>query len=161
MDQFSHRIRYIAKIFCNDFFFSQHLAHPVKKIDPRSLFPVACDGSFRSIWNGIILVKTSEMVDAHCIIQLKAMRKTLQPPFITCLPVIFPAVERISPKLACSRESIRRTACHFNGIHIFVKRKQFRIHPRICAVESHIDRDITDNSDTTVVCIFFHFQPLF
>ena len=62
IDQFSHRIRYIAKIFCNDFFFSQHLAHPVKKIDSRSLFPVACDGSFRSIWNRIILIKTPEMV---------------------------------------------------------------------------------------------------
>ena len=77
INQFAHRVCYIAKIFRNDFLFSQHLTYPVKKIDPRSLFPVASGSIFRSIRDRIILVKSSEMVNAHCIIQFKTVGKPL------------------------------------------------------------------------------------
>ena len=51
------------------------------------------------IGNGIILVKASEMVNPHHIIELIAITNPLHPPDVIRFLMIIPTVQRIAPKL--------------------------------------------------------------
>ena len=110
--------------------------------------------------NGIILVETSEMIDSHYIIQLVAVLHSSCPPFIICILMIIPAIKRISPQLTRSGKCIRRTACHSNRQIVTVKLEELRIRPCIRTVKRNIDRNITNDLNPLIICIFFQFCPL-
>ena len=70
--------------------------------------------------DGVIFVKPSEMINPQDIVQLETIGKAGNPPFIIRLPVVIPAVERISPELTCSGEAIRRAACYSKGYILLI-----------------------------------------
>ena len=72
-----------------------------------------------------------------------------------------PSVQRISPKLSCCRKSIWRTSGYLCRLVIFIQFEKSWICPGICAVHGNIDRNISDNTNSSSVCIRFQFRPLF
>ena len=77
----------------------------------RAFFPFADSRILVAERNGVIAFKTAEVVNADDIVQLRSGSDTLDPPLVACFLVVFPVVERISPKLTRWREVIGRTAC--------------------------------------------------
>ncbi len=100
------------------------------------------------------------MIDAHHIIQRKAMGQAAHPPCISCLCMIGPVVNGIAPKLAGSGESIRRTTCHYRGISLLIKAEQLRVTPGIRTVKSYVDRNVADDPDLLVIGVLLQRLPL-
>ena len=95
------------------------------------------------------------MVNPHHIIQPIAVGQAADPPLVSGLPVIAPAVQRIAPELARGGEAVRRTAGNSSGDIVPVQFKQFRMRPGIGAVHGHIDGDVAYNADAVMVGIGF------
>ena len=106
-----------------------------------------------TVGNEVVLVKASEMIDPDNVIQLIAVCNSLDPPPVTGLLMIIPAIQRISPQLSRSRESIRRTARHTDRRTVLIQLEKFRMRPCIRAVKGYIDRDISHNLDLFAVRI--------
>ena len=100
------------------------------------------------------------MIDPHHIIQPETVLDPFHPPGILCLLMVGPAVKRISPELARSRKSVRRTARHRQRFPLLTELEQFRIGPGIRAVQGHIDGNIPDDADPPVIGILFQLFPL-
>ena len=161
MDKLPHRICHIAKILRNDLLPSKGLLHFAEQIDPGTFFPVTANGIFRTIWNGKILVKATEMIDSYHIIKAEYVAQSGDPPLISCISVVIPAVQRISPELSCCGKSVRRASGYSHRHILLIQLEKLRMSPGICTVHSYIDRDISDDLDTFFVGIFFQFHPLF
>ena len=100
------------------------------------------------------------MIDPDLVVQLHTVSHTKDPPVITCFLMIFPIIKWISPQLTSCGKSVWRTSCHCCRCSLLIKLEQIRVRPCICAVKSHIDRKITDDLNTSVICIFLQPAPL-
>ena len=158
--QLPNGICHISQIFRDNVFLPQRPGNCMKKVDSRSLLPMAAYCSLGICRNGKILVKTAEMIDTNHIVELIAVSQAADPPGISLLPVVIPAVKRISPQLACSGKSIRRAACHSQGPVILIQLEQFRIRPGIRAVHGHINGYISNNTNSLAIGICLQLFPL-
>ena len=161
LNKLYYRRSKITKILSYHIHLSQHFLHPCKESIARTLFPFAYYSIFSAVRNGIIGIKTSEMVYSYSIIKLKSPGHTLHPPLVAGLLMIIPVIERVAPKLTCSRKGIRRTACNRYRGKIFIKLEKFRICPGIRRVKGHIDRHISDYLYSLFIGIFFKLLPLY
>ena len=100
------------------------------------------------------------MIDPDHIIKLKAVGNPAQPPFIACLSVIIPAVQRISPQLPRCGKSVRRTAGYSCGHSFLIQLKKLRPRPGICAVEGYINGNIPNDLNALFLCVGFQLFPL-
>ena len=108
MDKLTHRICHIAKILRNDLLPAKGLLHFAEQIDPGTFFPVTANSIFRTIWNGKILVKATEMINSYHIIKAEYVAQSGYPPLISRISVIIPAIQWISPELSCCGKSVWR-----------------------------------------------------
>ena len=129
--QFYHRWCQKAKVFCNNFFFSQFFLHGTENIVSRALFPVTVLRSGFPVRNRIISVESTKMINTYHIIALKASCQPLHPPGITGLFVMFPVIQRITPQLPGGRKCIGRASRYCYRLTILVKLEQLRIRPGI------------------------------
>ena len=72
-DELADRIGDIAQILSNDFMPAQILLCGAEQVDARSFFPMTVNCGIFSIRNGVVLVKTAEMVDSDHIVHLEAV----------------------------------------------------------------------------------------
>ena len=100
------------------------------------------------------------MVDAHHIVQLKAVPQPGDPPLIAGRTVGFPAVERVAPQLTGRRKAIRGNARHCRGNVVLVQLEEPRVCPCVCRIQRHIDGDITNDLDALAVGVGFQLAPL-
>ena len=77
-----------------------------------------------------------------------------------CLFVVIPVIQRIAPKLSCSREIIRRNSGNNGRIAILFKLEQLTVCPYICTVKCNKDRDIADDLNAIYMCIIANCVPL-
>ena len=161
MDKLTNRICHITKILGNNLLPSKSLLYLAEQIDPRTFFPVTANSIFRTVRNGKILIKATEMVDPYHIIKAEYIAQSGDPPLISCISVVIPAVQWISPELSCCGKSVRRTSGYSHRHILLIQLEKLRMSPGICTVHSYIDRDISDDLDTFFVGIFFQFHPLF
>src|SRR5699024_12529962 len=101
--------------------------------------------------NGIVSVKSPEMIYPDHIVKLVASFQSPDPPGKPCLFMVFPVIKRISPKLSGSCKGIRRAAGHSRRSTLLIKLEKLRICPGIGAVKGYINRDISDNADSLIV----------
>ena len=161
MDKLANGICYIAKILRNDLLPAKDLLHFAEQIDPRTFFPVAANGIFRTVRNRKILIKTTEMVNSYHIIKTEYIAQSGKPPLISGISVIIPAVQRISPELSGCGKSIWRASGYRCRYILLIQLEKLRMSPGIRTVHSYIDRNITNDLDAFFVGIFFQFHPLF
>ena len=141
--------------------FSQIFFEGTEQIYSRSLFPVAELRSLIPVWNRIIFVKSSEMINSHHIIEFHTVGHPACPPCITGLLMVLPVIKRISPELPGSGKSIRRASGNPNRNIILVKLEQFRLCPCIRTVKRNVDRYISNDLHAFLICISFQLCPLF
>ena len=158
--QLTHGVAHVAKILRNDLPFAQCLLHSTKQLDAGAFFPVARRGSLAAVGDGEILIEAAEVVDAHHIIQLKAVPQAGDPPLIAGCAVRLPAVERVAPELAGGRKSIRGNARHRRGNVVLVQLEQTRVCPCVRRIQRHIDGDIADDADALAVGVGLQPAPL-
>ena len=149
-----------SQILRNNGNLSQCFFQCIEKIDTRSLFPVPEFCGLIPVRNGIILVKTTEMIDTYDIIEFKAVLDPADPPLITCLFMIFPIIKRIAPQLTCSGKTIRRAACHSLRFVFLIKLEHLRCSPDVRTVKSHINRNVTDDLNSILVGVILQCSPL-
>ena len=101
------------------------------------------------------------MIDSDNIIQLCHRLNTLGPPCIIIFFHNIPAEQWIAPKLSICGKRIWRTSGNFYRIKILIQIELFWIRPDIRAVTCNINRNITNNFNSILVCICFQLSPLF
>ena len=74
--------------------------------------------------------------------------------------MVIPVIQRIAPKLSCSREIIRRNSGNNGRIAVLFKLEQFTVCPYICTVKCNEDWDIADDLDAVYMCIITKSVPL-
>ena len=121
---------------------------------------MTANGVLCTIRNRKIFIKATEVVNSYYIIKPEHIAQSGKPPLISCVSVIIPAIQRISPQLSCCRKSVWRTTGYCNRHVLFIQLEKLRMRPGICAVHSYIDRDISDDLDAFFIGIFFQFHPL-
>ena len=156
----SHRIRHKTKILCNDILMAKTMGNRTEQIHSRSFFPPPVSCGSISVGNGIVFIKSPEMINTHHIIHFKTVSKAFDPPFKAGLTMNIPVIKGIAPQLACGRKTIRRTSCHLCRPVFSIQLKQPGACPRIRAVHGNINRNISDNADILFICICFQLIPL-
>ena len=71
-----------------------------EKVDARAFQPLAVDGGFLPVGDGVIGVEGPEMVDAGHVEQPPGHVDPVHPPVIFCPFQKFPVVKGVPPKLA-------------------------------------------------------------
>ena len=71
---------------------------------------MAADSSFRVSRNGKVFVKASEMVNPNHIVELVTVSQAADPPLVSCVSVVIPAIQRVAPELTGGRKTVRRAA---------------------------------------------------
>ena len=160
----SHHLKHAggqeAQILRDDLQLAQLPLNGVKELQPRSLLPVAAGGGVVLRRDGVILVESPEMVHPHHIAQFKAVGHPANPPVVSRLFVVVPAVQGVAPELPGGAEAVRGTARHKVRLPLGVELEQFRMEPAVRAVEGHIDGDIADDADSLPVGVGLEFLPL-
>ena len=100
------------------------------------------------------------MIDTHYIIKFETVLNSFDPPLVSCLFVIIPVIEGISPELSCGGKCIRRASCHSGGLIVLVKLEHLGSRPCIRTVKRHIDRDIADDLNAFLIRICVKLFPL-
>ena len=95
--QMTYGICHISQVLCDNLLPSKRLFNLTEQINSGTLFPVSASCIFISVWNREIFIKSTEMIDSHNIIQSEAVTHSGNPPLISCISVIIPAIQRISP----------------------------------------------------------------
>lgn len=137
----------IAKVLRNDGKRRKPRAHSVNEIHARPFDPMAMGGSCFPKRNAPIAFQPPEMVDAQHVVQARCTCDALHPPAVTIFPHLFPAIKRVSPKLAVRAEGIRRHTGHGNGRVTGVQLKILRSRPNIRRIHGYIDRQVSDDFD--------------
>ena len=158
--QFPHTGRQKSQVFRDNVHGSQRFSHLLENGDAGALFPGAVHGGILSGRNRVIFVKPPEMVHPHHIIQGKTVLHPTDPPGKAGFGMVVPAVQGVAPQLARSGKRVRRTSGHRRGTALLVKLEQFRVAPAVRAVESHIDRNVSDNPDSLPMGIGLQRLPL-
>ena len=160
MHKLSDRISHKTKILGNDISLTKSFFYIPKQIHPRALFPLAIHSCFLTIWNGIIFIKASEMINPDYIIKFIAMSHSGYPPAVTGLPVQLPVIYWVSPQLSGLRKPIRRASGNLVWSPVLIKPEKLRVCPYICAVHSYIDWDISYDPYMVLVGIALQRIPL-
>ena len=140
--------------------FAKASLHRAEQLNAGAFFPVSVHGCLLSVWNGVVFVKAAEMVNADNVIHLEAVPEPCNPPIVSCLSVVIPAVERIAPQLAVCREAVWRAARYSRGDILTVQLEKFWVRPCIRAVHRNVNRDIAYDSDALVIGVFTQLIPL-
>ena len=149
-----------AQILSDDLLLPKSVVQRPEQIHAGPFLPMAVLRRLCPKRYAVIFVKTSEMIDTHHIIQLKAIVQSLAPPLIPSLSMIVPLIKGIAPKLPRLSKGIRRAASHRQRLKLVVKLEHFRMRPRVRRVKSHIDGNISDNLYSALICIGFQLLPL-
>ena len=155
-----HRIRHIAEVLRDDPLLPERLLKRPEKLDPRPLLPSPAPRVLIPARDGEILVEAPEMIHADDIIERKAVPHPLNPPAIAALSVILPIVEGIPPELAVRRKGIRGAARNPKGLSLGAQLKKLRIREKIRGILRHIDRNIADQLDPSLIDIALQPPPL-
>ena len=155
-----HTVCQESKILCNNFHITQSLFYRPENIHSRSFFPMSEFRCQISVWNGIIFIESTEMINSDHIIKFYTMTDSLHPPCISGLLMIFPLIKRIAPKLSGCTKCIWRAPCNTSRKSVLIKLEQFRMRPTVCAVERYINRDITNDLNPFFIRICFQCTPL-
>ena len=121
--QITNSLCHVAKILRNDLNVFHMFFHFFKKRDTRSLFPLSDAGVCHAVRNGVILIKTTEMINSNHIIQYFAMFDTTDPPCKVLFFMVFPVIDWVAPELPIGGKSVWRASSNFDWVHIFVKLK--------------------------------------
>ena len=132
----------------------------MEQVHARSLFPVAVLCGLISVGNGIILIKSPEMVNPHNVKKLETVGNPAHPPAVVHSLVVIPAVQGIAPELACGGEPVRRTACHSHRQIVLIQLEQLRIRPGIRTVKGHIYGNVPNNLNPFFMGIVLYILPL-
>ena len=151
----SYTVCHISKIFRYKLAIAKTFFDLIKKLNTGSFFPMTACRSLILCRDGIIFIKSSEMIYSDNIIIFKILSKSLYPPFKTCISVISPIIKRISPKLSVRSKTVRRATGHRYSLTLFIHLKQFSVRPGVRTVHSHINRNIADNLYTVFIGICF------
>ena len=151
----SYTVCHISKIFRYKLTVTKSFLYLIEEFNTRTLLPVTACRSLILCRDGIIFIKSSEMIYSDNIIIFKILSKSLYPPFKTCISVISPIIKRISPKLTVRCKTVRRTTCYCTGSAGFIHLEQFRMCPCVRTVHSHINRNIADNLYAVFIGICF------
>ena len=108
--QFLYAVCHKSQIFCNNVYISKLLLHVLEQGNSWPLFPMAMYRSLFPCRNGIVFIKSSEMVNPNHIIHLETVRHPAHPPGISSRFLIIPPVQRVAPQLSVCGEAIRRTS---------------------------------------------------
>ena len=103
-DQILHSLCNKSQILCNDLYLSQFPLYGLKEFQAGAILPLAMLCSLIPKRNGIILVKSPEVIDPHHIIPLTAASHPPDPPLISGRPVAVPVIKGIPPQLSGGRK---------------------------------------------------------
>ena len=104
--------------------------------------------------NSIISYNPNKMINSHNIIHTACCFNTLFPPGKMILFHNIPIINGISPFLSVIRKCIRRTPSHVNRVKCLIQLILSRICPHIGTIQCHINRDISNNLYSLLICIF-------
>ena len=100
------------------------------------------------------------MVDPYNIKQFVAIADPVHPESVILFLHMLPVIDRISPSLPCSTEIIRRYSGDEDRTSICIKKKVIFSTPYVYRILSHIERNISHNLDSGIVCSLLHLHPL-
>ena len=150
----------VSQILCNDAALTQGLVDGIDESTIRPLFPVAACRRLVSGRDGVVALKTTEVVDAHDIINGSSVLHPALPPGEILGLVAGPVVERIAPELTVCRKGIRGAACHLRQVGLAVGLEKLRPRPQIAGIRADVDGDISHQLDSLAVGIGFQGVPL-
>ncbi len=158
--QLTHRWRDKPKILSDDLLSSKGRLNGIEQLTAGPLAPLAefCRGI--SVRDGIILIKTAEMIDADYIIHPETVGHPGDPPGVAGLFMVLPTIDRIAPQLPGGRKAIGRTAGYDGRKSLLIKLKKLRVTPGIGGVKSHIDRYISNDLNSLFIGICLQVMPL-
>ena len=113
-----------------------------------------------TVWNGIVFIKSAEVVDADHIVDFRLVSNTVYPPLVPGFFHVVPVEKRVSPKLTVSGKSIGWASGNFDWTKVFIKLEFFRVCPNVSAVIRNINRQIANNFYIIFFCICFLPVPL-
>jgi hypothetical protein len=149
-----------AQILGDDGKFPNCKAGGIEKFSsrPRNPFSIHCSGLIRG--NFPVRCKAAEVIDSDDIIKFKGGFESGDPPRETLCSVGFPSIKRISPALSGLAEVIGGYSRDDRRLPVGLKKEKLRSAPYICAVVSYKDRDVPDDRDPTLFCLFPKQVPL-
>ena len=151
----SYTVCHISKILRYKLTITESFLYLIEEFNTRTLLPVTACRSLILCRDGIVFIKSSEMIYPYNIIIFKIFSQSLYPPFKSCIFVISPIIKRISPKLSVRSKTVRRTTCHRYSLTLFIHLEQLSVRPGVRTVHSHINRNITDDLYTVFIGICF------
>jgi hypothetical protein len=83
-----------------------------------------------------------------------------QPPRVILLRQHLPPVQRISPELSCGTEIVGRNSGHMGGTFPAIQLEVVRIPPDIHTLIGHIDGEIPDQMNTSIMGVIPKLCPL-
>ena len=149
-----------AQVLRNDGQVTQSGPHRMEQFDARALPPHTVTGCCGPAGNGIITLKSTEMVNTNNIIQRRAGPKAVDPPAVAIRFHGVPAVQRVAPQLPIGRKSIGRAACHLNRLVIFIQQELLRSTPHIGRIPRYIDGNIPNDTNPALIGIALQGPPL-
>ena len=133
----------VSQILRNDAALTQGLVDGIDESTIRPLFPVAACRCLVSGRDGVVALKTTEVVDAHDIINRSSVLHPALPPGKIFGLVAGPVVERIAPELTVCRKGIRGAACHLRQVGLAIGLEELRPRPQIAGIWADVDGDIS------------------
>ena len=158
--QLAHFRRHKAQVFGDDGQIAQRCLDRIEQRHARTLSPLADLCGLVAVGDGIIAFESTEMVDAHGVVQRGCALQAVDPPGKAGLLVICPVIQRIAPQLTGGRKDIRRTAGNVDGLSLFVQEEKLRICPDIHTVICHINGNISHNGNAVQIAVGLEFAPL-
>ena len=131
-----------------------------KETVARAFEPGALHGRRRFGWNDVVAFETAKMVQAHDIHELQDGLHPGNPPRIASVSHDVPAVHRVSPSLSCGTKIVWRNTSDLRGLARVIQGEQVRMPPHIGAIVRHIDREIANQTNATVMAVLLECLPL-
>ena len=150
----------VAQVLGNDAAFTQSFVHGVDKITVRALFPVAARCGLVSGGDGVVALKTAEMVDAHHIVNGGGVLHPAFPPGKAGGFVRGPVIQGVAPQLAVCCKGVRRASGHLGQMHFSVGLEQLRVGPQVTGIRADIDGNIAHQADALAVGVSLQGVPL-
>src|SRR5262252_89398 len=126
----------------------------------RTFAPCALYSRRRIGWDDVVAVKATKMVQAHDIHEFQDGAQPCNPPRIARVSHDVPAVHRVSPPLSSRTKIVWRDPRDLRGLARVIQGEQGRLPPDISAVVGHIDGEITDQMNVTVMAVLLQRLPL-
>src|SRR5690242_3969881 len=105
-------------------------------------------------------LESAEVVDAHCVIQIRRRTIAFDPPAVAVFPQTIPAINWITPALSGGTEIVGRNAGNYDRLSCRSEAKILWVRPHIGAVERDINGDIADDAKSRLMRIGTECLPL-